>query len=298
MSDLVLVNGHAHDVHKLALDDPTDALERAEDPGQFVVVACERAKAWLAEALSFGDLDEVKDVKAFAATMRVATMQKELGKDAELAATEIVRRAERRIAALVKAGQDAGKVHTKSSAGQVRHQVGDAHLLPTVAEAAGVKDIADLADHRVMASVSDERFDEAIAEAKAEKNLSRANVVRKVKKTEKPTAKKNEWNRNRHRINSTRIVTETIITLDALWIGVQHVDFTEVAVEDEWIETVDTAIRNMRKFRDKLKEHCGNHTGGGQRQGGDTHGAQSEIGSGGTTFDDEVGTGGLDAGDR
>ena len=70
-------------------------VERAADPAGFVVAACERARAWLREALEQGQIEQVAELKSQAEAVRVYTAQKQLGKDAQLAAAEIVRRAER-----------------------------------------------------------------------------------------------------------------------------------------------------------------------------------------------------------
>jgi hypothetical protein len=70
-------------------------VERAADPAAFVVAACERAKAWLEEALEHGEIEQIAEIKSQAEAVRVYTAQKQLGRDAQLAAAEIVRRAER-----------------------------------------------------------------------------------------------------------------------------------------------------------------------------------------------------------
>jgi hypothetical protein len=50
-----------------------------------------------AYVLERGDIEAIVEFKSWAEVMRVLTIQKDLGKDAELAAAEIVRRAERGI---------------------------------------------------------------------------------------------------------------------------------------------------------------------------------------------------------
>lgn len=176
MSDLVLV-------------DAADALERAADPGEFVVVALERGKAWLAEALAQGNLDALVEVRGWAATLRTATMQKQLGRDAELSATELVRRAERCIGLGIRQGQAAGEVGTRQSAGAsvTRNQWGDfegqdrdsakpisaSDLFANHSDRTGVYAITD--------GVTDDQFDAAITVAREEGNLSRASVIRKVR---------------------------------------------------------------------------------------------------------------------
>ena len=92
----------------LAMLDPSE-IDKAADPGAFVVLCLERSKTWLTEALDQGDIASIVEMKSQAEAIRVYTMQKQLGKDAELAATEIVRRAERGIglpSAWARSGRD------------------------------------------------------------------------------------------------------------------------------------------------------------------------------------------------
>ena len=81
----------------LALAADPDVIERSADPAEFVVQACQRAKAWLREALEHGEIEQIAEIKSQAEAIRVYTTQKQLGTDAQLAAAEIVRRAERGI---------------------------------------------------------------------------------------------------------------------------------------------------------------------------------------------------------
>src|SRR6516164_2009608 len=97
----------------LALAADPGFLERSADPAEFVIQACERAKVWLREVLDHGDIDQIAEVKSQAEAIRVYTMQKQLGKDAELSATEIVRRAERGIGVAIRKGQEAGVIRGK-----------------------------------------------------------------------------------------------------------------------------------------------------------------------------------------
>ena len=73
-------------------------VDRSADPAGFVVQACERAKAWLTEALEHGEIEQIAEIKSQAEAVRVYTAQKQRGQDAQLAAAEVVRRAERGIA--------------------------------------------------------------------------------------------------------------------------------------------------------------------------------------------------------
>jgi hypothetical protein len=161
-------------------------LDAYADPGKFVELACERAKEWLAQALDKGDIDGIVELKSQAEAIRTYTAQKQLGKDAELAAAEIVRRAERGIGLAIRKGQEAEEIRRPGQKRTVYNRwTGDRNrsrddqlqsptdFLPDHELKDGIYPVTD--------GVSDEAFEEALEDAKKESNLSRANVVRKVR---------------------------------------------------------------------------------------------------------------------
>jgi hypothetical protein len=170
---------------------PTDAdLSLARDPGARIIVSCERAKEWLAAALAGDDMERISEIKSQAEAIRVYTIQRQLGKDAELSAAEIVRRAERCIGLAIRKGQAEGRIETKSEAASRAAKIARG-VIDRSHDATPMKP-SDFATHSerygndggiyAMAdNVSEEAFEAAIGEAKAEGNLSRANVVRKVR---------------------------------------------------------------------------------------------------------------------
>lgn len=169
-------------------------LERSADPAEFVIQACERVKAWLQEALEHGgDIEQIVEVKSQAEAIRVYTMQKQLGKDAELSATEIVRRAERGIGLAIRKGQEAGEIRGPHQ-GRLANQHGSTELIRSPAEFASTGELhgsgSTAGIYEMTDQVSDQEFDEAVATARDEKNLSRANVVRKVRARKAPPG---EW---------------------------------------------------------------------------------------------------------
>ena len=48
----------------LALAADVSVIERAADPGEFVIQACQRARAWLREALDHGDIGQIAELKS------------------------------------------------------------------------------------------------------------------------------------------------------------------------------------------------------------------------------------------
>jgi hypothetical protein len=159
-----------------------DTLDRAADPAQYVALACERAKAWLADAIAHGEIEQIVELKSQAEAIRIYTQQKQLGKDAELSAAEIVRRAERGLGMAVRRGQEAGTVRRRGEGGGDPRFVDPAPDKDRISPKSLFKGHAEAQDAYSLADTADDDFEEAIEEAKDEGNLSRANVVRKAAK--------------------------------------------------------------------------------------------------------------------
>jgi hypothetical protein len=172
----------------LALATDPQIVERSADPAAFVVQACERAKAWLEEALEHGEIEQIAEIKSQAEAVRVYTAQKQLGMDAQLAAAEIVRRAERGIGVAIRRGQQGGQIARRGErgsrgapgvhGGNPGDRRGD-HLGSSQPFFRHGDERADA--YAMTDGVSDTDFEDALGEARAEANLSRANVVRKIR---------------------------------------------------------------------------------------------------------------------
>jgi hypothetical protein len=182
---------------ELALATDPDVIECSADPAGFVVQACQRARAWLREALEHGEIEQIAEIKSQAEAVRVYTTQKQLGKDAQLAAAEIVRRAERGIGVAIRRGQQTGEIARRGDRGGRSASGVDAgnpndrcddHLGSPGSFFRHADERADT--YAMTDGVSDTDFEDALGEAKAEGNLSRANVVRKIRqrRSNPPTA--------------------------------------------------------------------------------------------------------------
>jgi hypothetical protein len=168
----------------LALAADPGVVERSADPAGFVLAACERARAWLREALEHGEIEQIAELKSQAEAVRVYTAQKQLGKDAQLAAAEIVRRAERGIGLAIRRGQQNGEIRRRGDHGGRAAGNGDGNTIsrPGPADYATTGELRgnSAGIYHMTDGVSDEDFEEALAEAKTEQDLSRANLVRKI----------------------------------------------------------------------------------------------------------------------
>jgi hypothetical protein len=173
---------------ELVLAADPGVVERTGDPAAFVVAACERARMWLRQVLETGEIERIAEVRSQAEAVRVYTQQKQLGRDAELAAAEIVRRAERGIGVAIRRAQQQGQIARRGDRGgrgapgvyggnpgdtRGDHLGSASPFFKHPSERAGAYAMAD--------GAADEEFEAILAAARAEGNLSRANVVRKIR---------------------------------------------------------------------------------------------------------------------
>jgi hypothetical protein len=167
---------------ELALAADSGVVESSAEPSGFVMQACERAKALLTEALERGEIEQIAELMSQARAVEVYTAQKRLGKDAELAAAEVVRRAERGLALAVRRGQENGRVKKRGDGGWgARNLDGNGDTTKTSPEEFVGRGGTRAGTYAMADGVPDGDFEGALGEAKAEGNLSRANVVRKIR---------------------------------------------------------------------------------------------------------------------
>lgn len=173
-------------------------LSRYERAGQELAVSSylEQARNWLATAVEHTGPEQVAAAKAQIATAAEATKQLGLSKEIQLDAQEMVRRAEYALGKAIRKGQEEGAItvigskpnghseYTRVRNGRVEHMNG--RVPDENASIASPTDFLPHAQERhdvytMTGDVAPEQFDAAIDAAKAEGNLSRANVVRKIK---------------------------------------------------------------------------------------------------------------------
>ncbi len=153
-----------------------DATSLELDPVGYMATVLYRAKAWLQEAQN---IDDVRSATAIAVGFESVIREKKMANDAQMAATEVVRRCDRRVGELVRARQEEGTVRPPKDIPARDGRTHGYDPLPAPAEFFSTH--KEQTDSYILAGAGDEEFDQAIEEAKAEGNLSRANLVRKVK---------------------------------------------------------------------------------------------------------------------
>lgn len=156
---------------------------------QSVVEFLENSKWALDVAVEMSGPSDVANIKAQIVMADTYARELHLSKDIQEQAREMVRRAEYALNRSIRKGQEAGTIATgteaKSHAGKVRQLGADyAELNPPKPTPSSFMDRHEW--NNTQGGISDldaepEQFEQAIEQAKAEGNLSRANVVRKVK---------------------------------------------------------------------------------------------------------------------
>lgn len=171
----------------------TTAVDRRDVTAEMVTQALVESRQWLSVAMQGTNPTPIAEFKAWAATVEEATRQKNLGKEIQLDAAEMVRRAERGIGVAIRNGQAAGVIAKRGDFGSQPEagvhgsrsgskRPGTEHLVsPHVASGATSRRELSETFYALADGVTDEQFDAAITEAKSEGNLFRTNVVRKAK---------------------------------------------------------------------------------------------------------------------
>lgn len=154
------------------------------------------ARDRLALALQETGPESVASIRAELATVQEMTKQLGLSREIQDDAAEMVRRSEYALGKAIRAGQEAGEIRAqgKSDSPGNRHTVSRNPLQPEVSRKPSPYDFATNAmlhgDGRGERSngiyamtdgVDEEQFEEALTAAKEEGNVSRANVVRKIR---------------------------------------------------------------------------------------------------------------------
>lgn len=143
------------------------------DPVQAIIDTCRQDAAALAEAVARGDIDTVVRIKAGAETLRVHALHEHLPIDANLAAAELMRRAERALGLALRAGQANGTVNSVGAPKAGARYTTD--FLPRGKTTVQVLALVD--------GITNQQFEDALAKARADGNLSRVQVIKLLRDT-------------------------------------------------------------------------------------------------------------------
>lgn len=146
-----------------------------------VISMLEQAKTWLASAVDVTGPEDIAAAKAQIRTAEVYARELGLSREIQDDAAEMVRRAEYALGKAIRKGQAEGTVRRHGDQ-QDRHG-DDLHgkKIVSVPELIGIGGLTITETYALSDGVEPEQFETALEMARDEGNLSRANVVRKIK---------------------------------------------------------------------------------------------------------------------
>lgn len=208
-----------------------------------------QAKQFMDIAMKQPDAPRIMaDFKAQIITIAEYAKQKRMSEELQIDATVMVRRSERGLGLAIREGQERGEIIKTGSVGGGRISPQD--NLPRPSDFSPKHELANsiypLADN-----VTDSEFEEALTVAADEGNVSRANVVRKVKEakgeTPAPKARKTTpvLNRAMDGISGYRMALEEIHSIDE--------DLTPEQAQ-AWVKEIGRTISELGRIRNLVKE--------------------------------------------
>lgn len=246
----------------VAITSDPAALEAA-NPGAMAVMvtsALAESKSWLNVAMTGTDPTPIAEFKQWAMVVEEATKQKQLGRDIELDAAEMVRRAERGIGIAIRNGQDAGEIATREDGLSLGSATASGHQTLMTGKISPAQffgsDDHRSASYALADNVTNEQFDAAIEEAKSEKNLSRANVVRKVRSETPQSTDRHELFRKTRRLDGNRIIESTVRAAEPSTPLLEQIDYAALDADriGEWISSLSESIKTLRSLQRNLEK--------------------------------------------
>ena len=226
-----------------------------------------QAKQFMEVAMKQPDAPRIMaDFKAQIITIAEYAKQKRMSEELQIDATVMVRRSERGLGVAIREGQDRGDVATlsemksrASAAREVKMGRLDQEIYNSLVEKPTPTTFATSVDlsgngagiWHMTDEVTDTQFDEALTAAVDERNVSRANVVRKIKGEEKPK-------REPASPNKTAQMMDRVTT--ALW-GLRH-SLQEITAVDAdldpaqtsaWIKEFTSTSQELNRIKNLLK---------------------------------------------
>lgn len=202
------------------------------------------ARAWLATCVEMTGPESIARVKAEVATAAEATKQLGLSKEIQEDAVEMVRRAEYALGKAIRKGQAEGTVARRGQGGanppgSKRDRVDSGISLPTEFASSDELSGNQTGIYAISDGVEPDQFDEALGKAKEEHNVSRANLVRKLKGQDSAPAKLPEAKRVEQITELTERARSVAQIAAEIGVTEEHV---RVIANRNNIETVDKRL--------------------------------------------------------
>jgi len=165
----------------------------------------DQARTWLAHAVeSSAPAQDIANFKAFIATAAETARRLKVSKEIQVDAEVMVRRSERALGQAIRSGQERGEIASAGRQERRGNQYGSGGTSISSSSIAAATDFVPQSDlsgnggaiYAMTDNVTDADFETALTAAQDEQNVSRANVVRKVREVQTGAeAQQEKWAR-------------------------------------------------------------------------------------------------------
>jgi hypothetical protein len=214
-----------------------------------------QAKQFMDVAMKQPDAPRImSDFKAQIITIAEYAKQKRMSEELQIDSTVMVRRAERGLGVAIREGQERGEIKRK---GMRAAQTADSTLSEPPSPSDYLTNAEMFGDQRgnggngiyaMTDNVTDDQFEHALTEAVDDRNVSRANVVRKIKgdiPAPKPRKTTPVLSRAMDGISGYRMALEEIHSIDS--------DLTAEQAQ-VWVKEIGRTISELGRIRNLVKE--------------------------------------------
>jgi hypothetical protein len=220
------------------------------------IAVVQQARDLLQWAVAHDDPETVNEIRHRANALADYAHRKQLGEDAELAATEIVRRAERGLAILIEQGQHDGTIRRHGGSNPTGMQVAS----PTDYVTRGEYHGGNGAGIKALRAGTDDDFEEAVDEGREERNLTRTNLVDKLDADANRPPSKRKWRKpgdfhyGKRHIDENRTAERFAEHLAAAADVIEaiHLDDVDPATASAVAASLDKSLRKLRSFATQL----------------------------------------------
>lgn len=251
---------------EVAVREDVAALEQLDSAAREVAVthALTDARNRLAFALQATGPETVAAIKAEVGA--IADLSKRVGLSKEIRddAIEVLRRAEYALGKAIRTGQERGEVRKRGERpGTFNRWNGETvdngnSTKPSPTDFASADELTSRAGiYALVDGVAEPDFERALGEARAEGDVSRANVVRKIKGEQpKPSGERHELLKRTRRVDSNLIVAGTVEAAAVPASTLELVNYADLDRDNlgEWISSLSESIRTLRALRSRLEK--------------------------------------------
>ena len=227
----------------------------------------DQAHTWLAHAVeSSAPAQDIANFKAFIATAAETAKRLRVSKEIQVDAEVMVRRSERALGQAIRSGQERGEIRTQGRRDFTVNQFTDGLPVDSGKSTLSPTEFATEAElggngggiYAMTDDVTDADFEAALDEAKDEGNVSRANVVRKVKSDIERPPSPPKYGGNRRK--QLAVLDALINGLGGLVIVAEEIRDLDSTVTNEeatrLTSDLSTAIKSLNRINKLLLERA------------------------------------------